>query len=470
VTDGPEPAFVAATVQRLRAVRDANAGRLPAGWVDEAATACGVGRSTMLRYLAQGAPASRSADPPWNWGPTARAAYYRAAGNVTLARRMLEREEGAGSVASLSTMYRAAARDFAPDEQALARLGERAARGKRLVCAIENVHRNEVWLSDHKLLDVFVVLPRGKTPVRPWMTVLIDGYSRRAVGASLSITPNRGHVLSALAMAIEQCGIPEMLVFDRGREFLSHAVAEHASALGYAAVPTLAYHPHHKGKVERFHQTLNRNLAADLGVVPEPATDIRDGHLVGPRRPVSMAFMAERFFEVLRQYNQDAGHRGLAGRTPQAVYDADPTPERLIDPALLRRFALAGESRRVSEFGVRFRGRHYYAPQLEGHRGEQVEIRWAQDDPRVLDIYRDERYWCSAPMVDPASPQQRAQVIATRQEHTKRQRADLRLARRRERETWKAMAKGHTPGLLSVMRDLGIETDLDIPAGERDAG
>lgn len=305
MTDGgAEPAFVTATVERLREVRTANAGRLPAGWVDEAAAACGVGRSTMLRYLAQGAPASRGADPPWSWGPTARAAYYRAAGNVTLARRMLEQEEGTGSVASLSTMYRAAARDFAPDEQALARLGERAARGKRLVCSIENVHRNEVWLSDHKLLDVFVVLPRGKTPVRPWMTVLIDGYSRRAVGASLSVTPNRGHVLSALAMAIEQCGIPEMLVFDRGREFLSHAVAEHASALGYAAVPTLAYHPHHKGKVERFHQTLNRNLAADLGVVPQPATDIRDANLVGPRRPVSMALMAERFFEVVRQYNE----------------------------------------------------------------------------------------------------------------------------------------------------------------------
>ena len=320
--------------------------------------------------------------------------------------------------------------------------------------------------------------------------MLIDGYSRRAVGASLSVSPNRGHVLSALAMAIEQCGIPELLVFDRGREFLSHAVAEHAAALGYAATPTLAYHPHHKGKVERFHQTLNRHLAADLGVVPEPATDIRDANLIGPRRPVSMAFMAERFFAVLRAYNEELGHRSLDGRTPQAVYDADATPERHVDPALLRRFALAGESRKISEFGVRFRGRHYYAPELEGHRGVEVEIRWAQDDPRVLDIYRGEQYWCSAPLVDQASPQQRAQVIATRKAHTRRQLGDVRLARRRERETWKAIAQGDgvvettlvtttehadetvgsPPGLLSVMRDLGIETDLDMPSPAQEVG
>lgn len=477
----PEREFVAATVEQLRLERARSGGRLPPHAVGRAAKACDVAPSTMLRYLAQGLPRTRG-PAPWIWEGVARAAYFRAAGNVKLARALLVAEGAGEGLPSEATMYRAALRDFAADERALAREGERAARGKRLVCAVEQRYRNEVWLADHKLLDVAVVAPRAVRAQRLWMTAIIDGYSRRAVGASLSTTPNRGHVFSALGMAIRQCGLPETLVFDRGREFLATSVSEHAAALDYRAIPTAAYSPHLKGKIERLHQTLNRRFAAALGTVPAPAIDRRAKPLIEPPAAPSMSFAIEQFFAVLQEYNATP-HSALGGRSPNETYQDDPTPERSVDPAVLRRFLLASSTRKVTEYGVKFQTRTYYAPELEGRRGETVEIRWAQDDLRALEIYRGRRYWCTANLVDPASPQQHQAVMAGRQEHAERRKADLRLARRQARERWKAIgADGHVQATtpvtaaeyyaqgasaaasnLTLLANLGLETDLESP-------
>jgi putative transposase len=470
-------------VQRLHDAREAAGGRLPAGWLDEMAASCDIGRSTLLRYLADGVPAPHRRRSGWSWGPEARAAYYRAAGDVTFARRLLVEERGAGSVPSLPTMYRTAERDFAPDERARARHGAAAARGKRLVVAVDDPHRNATWLGDHSQLDVDVVPNRGSVAVRPWMTVFEDGYSRRIVGASLSITANQGHVLSALGMGIRTCGTPLVVLFDRGREFLATAVREQAGVLGYAAVATPAYHPHYKGKVERLHQTVNRMLAHELGTTPSVARDIRGRPVLSARRPVSLDALTSAFFDVVDHYNTQHHHRELQG-TPQATYDADPTPERHVEDALLRRFLLTRQHRKIGDSGIRFRSRVYWAAELEGHRGEPVEIRFAQDDQRRLEVYTPAgTHWCTAQLVDPASPEQRDQVLAVRHEHTRRQKADLQLAKRRERRRWAAIdadrrveestvitaaehqaeTTGVSPEMTGALRTLGLATDLDNP-------
>jgi putative transposase len=469
--------------ERLRAARTANGGKLPRRWIDEISEATGISQSTLRRYVAHGVPAPRRARDRWEWDEDARVAFYRAAGDIVLTQKLLRSQMDPDRVPSLRTLYRSRDRDLSPDEQMLATRGHAAARGRRLVVAIEDAHRNETWLSDHSQLDFDVLELRGTHPVRPWMTIVIDGYSRRVVGASLSITPNQGHVLAALGMAIRQCGRPRVLIYDRGREFLADAVKQHAAALDYVHVPTIAYHPHHKGKVERFNRTFNRMMLQTVGTTPSPAKDIRGRPLLGERLPVPIRIAERHFYATLDAYNQQHAHSRLGGMTPQASYDADPTPERLVDDALLRRFVLSAERRTIGEYGIRFRGHHYWAPEIEGHRGDRVEVRFAQDDQRHLELYRDARFWCTVALVDPASAEQTSRVLAGRAEHVQRQRRDLAKAKRLAKRQMKATTAtqnlqdttlitrsdvaretaGVPPRVLQVLRSLNLETDLDVP-------
>ena len=274
------------------------------------------------------------------------------------------------------------------------------------------------------------------------------------------------------------------MIYDRGREFLAASVKQHAVSLDYVHMATAPYHPHHKGKIERFNATFNRMMLHAVGTTPTPAKDIRGRPLLGEHLPVPIRIAERLFYETIDAYNTKHQHRSLGGQTPQAVYDSDPTPERTVDDAVLRRFVLSSERRKVGAYGVRFRGKHYYAPALEGHRGESVEVRFAQDDLRHLELYRDERFWCRVDLVDPASAEQSSRVLAGRAEHVERQRRELAAAKRLNKRQMKAstdrqkiqdttlITKGDVerettgvpPRVLHALQSLNLKTDLDDPS------
>jgi putative transposase len=49
----------------------------------------------------------------------------------------------------------------------------------------EATRPNEMWQADHALLDEWLLDPSGK-PRRPWLTVILDDYSRAVAGYLLS--------------------------------------------------------------------------------------------------------------------------------------------------------------------------------------------------------------------------------------------------------------------------------------------
>jgi putative transposase len=108
--------------------------------------------------------------------------------------------------------------------------------------------RNDVWETDHDELEINVVPLRGKRLVRPWLTVIEDGFSRLVMGWALSLYPTTAEVLVAIregiVMDLERGpwgGVPQLIRFDGGREFLAHAVKRAAGELGCAALPTAPY-------------------------------------------------------------------------------------------------------------------------------------------------------------------------------------------------------------------------------------
>ena len=108
----------------------------------------------------------------------------------------------------------------------------------------ELVHRrdadapNEMWQADHTMLDV-LVLDAGK-PVRPWLTVVMDDYSRAIAGFFLATAaPSAVNTALALRQAIWRkedpgwpvCGIPEQLYADNGSDFVSENIEQACIAL-----------------------------------------------------------------------------------------------------------------------------------------------------------------------------------------------------------------------------------------------
>jgi hypothetical protein len=47
---------------------------------------------------------------------------------------------------------------------------------------------NQMWQADHTPLDIWILDERGR-PVRPWLSVILDDYSRAVAGYALSLHP-----------------------------------------------------------------------------------------------------------------------------------------------------------------------------------------------------------------------------------------------------------------------------------------
>jgi putative transposase len=247
-----------AVLSRLLALRAA--GRLQSDVVSAAAASLGVGERSVWRWLAGGEyePGKRAG---WQMTPAAIEALYRAGGRPTAAWQLL-REEGV-VVPSRPMFCRAVQRDVSPAERAYARHGEDGRRRYSVYRRWEPSARNEVWETDHAELDINVLPLRGRRLLRPWLTVIEDGFSRLVMGWVLSLQPTSAEVLVAIREGImidpergPWGGVPQLIRFDGGREFLAQAVTRAAGELGCAALPAVPYSPHHKGKVERLHRTI----------------------------------------------------------------------------------------------------------------------------------------------------------------------------------------------------------------------
>ena len=87
---------------------------------------------------------------------------------------------------------------------------------------------NEIWQADHTPLDVWLI-GEGGQPIRPWLTVIEDDYSRAIAGYYLlTQAPSILHTALALRQAIWRksephwhiCGIPQIFYTDHGSDFI----------------------------------------------------------------------------------------------------------------------------------------------------------------------------------------------------------------------------------------------------------
>lgn len=297
------------------------------------------------------------------------------------------------------------ARELDPALLILAEGNAAAYRDKyELIHRRESAAPNEMWQADHTLLDI--VLLDGPKERRPWLTVIIDDYSRALCGYFLSFdAPCAVHTALALRQAIWRkdhpqwpvCGIPETLYVDNGSDFVSEHVEQACINLKIKLIHSRPGRPRGRGRVERMFRTINQNLLADL-----------PGHTVkgkpASRPALDIASFTAHFDAFLHEVYHRRPHGGT-GQPPIKRWQTDsflpalPESSEQLDTLLMR----VRKARKVQRDGIRFQSLRYIDPTLAAFVGEDVEILYDPRDAAEIRVYHHGRFVCRAVCQDIAA-------------------------------------------------------------------
>ncbi len=155
----------------------------------------------------------------------------------------------------------------------LAHRGNKAyGEGFDLIHRREALKPNSIWQVDHAQLDIKLLRDDGSIG-KPWLTIVIDDYSRAVAGYYLGFEPPSSlRTTLALRQGIwrkgdlhwEICGIPDVLYTDNGSDFRSKHLEQVAADLKIRLVFSTPGQPQGRGRIERFFRTINDMFLCDL--------------------------------------------------------------------------------------------------------------------------------------------------------------------------------------------------------------
>lgn len=268
---------------------------------------------------------------------------------------------------------------------------------------------------DHTKLDIFVVdEEEGFVLGRPWITFMVDKYSRYPLGFHVGFDePSYLSVMHCLYHAVcpkdyvrekyprlkntwTAYGIPETLVVDNGKEFHSVSLEDACLQLNINPRYNPPRMPWFKGTVERSFRTFNESLLSNL-----PGKSFSSWDKRGSYDPVKEARISfESLIEIIHiwlidVYSRDF-HRGIDG-IPQELWDngieAYPPrlPSRKEDLIVLLG---AMEERTITPKGIEFKGLFYNSRELvqllsSGTAGKtrRVRFKYNPDDLSLIWVY-----------------------------------------------------------------------------------
>jgi len=306
-----------------------------------------------------------------------------------------------------TSVYRAVKR-LDPYEVCRARKGKRIAdekfrtnkQGPRPTRVLERVE------CDHTRLDVMVVDPQTRLPLgRPWLTTIIDVYSKMILGFYLSFhPPGAVSVLQCLLHAIRPkayvkndypkvehewpaYGIPEWLVVDNGREFHGDNLQDACLQIGTGVQYSPVRRPNYRPSIERWFGTLNKRLIH--GLPGTTFSNIFEKADYDPQKHAVVTLQA--LLEVIHVWIVDVYHqrihRGIqdipSRRWRESVSEWPPNlPCSSTDLDILVGFV---EQRCVGPSGVELFGLQYNCAELGQVRrslaqGEKVKVKYDPND------------------------------------------------------------------------------------------
>jgi putative transposase len=268
-----------------------------------------------------------------------------------------------------------------------------------LVYRREAERPNAIWQADHTLLDL-LVKREGDTPAQPWLTVILDDYSRAVAGYFLFFeAPSAIQTALALRQAIWRkddprwhvCGIPEVLYTDNGSDFTSEHLEQVAAELKMRLVFSTPGVPRGRGRIERFFSTLSDMFLCEL-----PGFRAT----VGQGCSQSLLTLAQ-LDKALREFLLGTYHPRVHGETRAAPAERwergaflPRMPESLEQLDLL--LLTVPKARKVHPDGIHFLSLRYVDPTLAAYVGESVTLRYDPRDVAEIRVFHRQRFLCRA--------------------------------------------------------------------------
>ena len=256
---------------------------------------------------------------------------------------------------------------------------------------------NALWQADHTQLDILVLDANGQ-PIRPWLTTVIDDYSRTwPATRSFWVPPRRCRHASRCARPSGVRKIPRgrSVGYQRPSTSITAAISPAATwsrslRISQSMLHSAVARPQGRGKVERLFGTLNTELLCDL-----PGYLVNGKPATAPRLSLS-ALDAALGAHIISHYNArehqeiDAIPRvawlgnGWVPRIPQSLEALD---------LLLIEVATA---RIVRRDGIHFEGLRYLDATLAAYVGESVTVRYDPRDLAEIRVFHHDRFLCRA--------------------------------------------------------------------------
>lgn len=297
----------------------------------------------------------------------------------------------------------------------------------------EASHPNAIWQADHTPLDIDLAqseLDPTRT-AKPWLTVILDDYSRAVAGYFLSFeSPSSLNTALALRQAIwrkedhrwKVCGIPEVLYTDNGSDFTSRHLEQVSADLKIRLVFSTPGVPRGRGRIERFFSSVDQMFLCTL-------PGFRSS---GRKKRLTLAEFDVLFRKFIVETYHERSH-GETGMRPLQRWEEGGFLPRM--PEALEQLDLllltVPTARKVHPDGIRFKGLRYIDTTLAAYIGESVTLRYDPRDAAEVRVFYQERFLCRAicpelagtvitlPDILKARKQRRRGLIAKLRERTK---------------------------------------------------
>ncbi len=299
-------------------------------------------------------------------------------------------------------------------------------------------HRNACWALDHTVAPIGVQpLTPGGDVWQPWVTTMRDEHTGLfLVGFASEDQPNSDDSMSTLALGVEGLllpdgsragGIPEIVLSDRGGDFLTKAANLGLVGLDVERRVTMPYSPRGNGGAERLQGVWQQMYVSRW---PGHTKGARDSYQrkkqmrsLDPSTLMTFEQFAARFLAMMDRYNTVHRPKRLGGLTPAEAYAADPTPLRWAEPEVVRLALMTvEEDRTVQRQGIEFRTAWYSDDVLAGLDvvGQRVQVRARRHDPRFVEVFQQGVHLGRVGLADAQTQETRARMVVAASEQKSR--------------------------------------------------
>jgi putative transposase len=331
-------------------------------------------------------------------------------------RRIADIASARGIPAPSYSTVRALVADIDPGLRTLAQEGDTAYRDTFELVYRRNAGRpNEQWQADHTLLDIEVLDPKGRG-ARPWLTIVLDDYSRAVAGYTVFLgAPSAEQTALALHQAVRRkenlswpmMGLPEMLYSDHGADFTSARLDRVCLDTHIQLIHSQIGVPQGRGKIERFYGTVTTELLPHLpGFIPHGTR----GRPISPPELTLQQLdgILETF--IVTEYNQRR-HSSTSESPVQRWAASAFIPRMPAHPEDLDLLLLTvATGRKVQRDGIQFASTRYVSSVLAAYVGEHVTVRYDPRDIGEIRVYFNDAFLCRA-----IAPELAAEAISLEQ-------------------------------------------------------